>query len=233
VRRDHQQRGDRSQRVKQWKSIGASVHEGARSLRGCGLYPGRIWLAFLILLLFATPANAAPDVNRLFIYGDSFAHFADPYMQQNLLGWHIRSDAEAGRTAHGTPAALKGRKLAPVVHLSVGTVDEVDEPERFRRAVRRSMRIIGGDRCVVWANFFRPANSESKKNRWGPLNRILDQEAARRDNLVVVDWASMVERHLYWRIDGAHVDERGSKARARAVAQGVLDCAARVELPIG
>jgi hypothetical protein len=188
----------------------------------------------VILLLFVTPADAAADVHRLFIYGDSFAYFADPYMQENLPGWHIRSDVDAGRTAHATPAALKGRKLAPVVHLSVGTLDEVDEPDRFRRAVRRSMRIVGPDRCVVWANFFRPANSRSKKNRWKPLNRILDQESARRGNLVIVDWASMVERHLYWRTgDGAHVDERGSKARARAVARGARDCAARLEPTTG
>ena len=99
--------------------------------------------------------------------------------------------------------------------------------------MRRVLRATGSERCVVWANIYRPIIRNGEElNGWEPLNEILDKEAARRSNLVVVDWAAMVERHLDWRssFDATHVSERGNRARARAVARASEECYDRLRL---
>jgi hypothetical protein len=122
-----------------------------------------------------------------------------------------------------------GEDLPPVVHLSLGTFDDPEHLGRFRRAVRRAMRAAGPTRCVVWPNLFRSAAFvDPPRER---LNAVLAEEEVRRDNLVVVDWYSLVRAHTEWldKRDATHVNEEGYRARARAVADGVRECHARLE----
>jgi lysophospholipase L1-like esterase len=115
-----------------------------------------------------------------------------------------------------------------VVHLSLGTVDDPAHPERFRAGVRRAMRVVGERRCVVWPNMWRPVVTGPG---WDVLNAVLAQEAARRANLIVVDWAGIVAQHQDWlsKVDATHVSEAGYRARARAVASAVRECYRRLE----
>lgn len=184
----------------------------------------------------ALPASAAADLPRkLFVYGDSLAVGTEPYIPEALPDWRVRQDVIVDRHIRGTARALRdrGERLAPVVHLSLGTVDDPDRPGRFRRAVRRALRAVGSERCVVWANVYRPViRNGLELNGWQPLNEILDEEAARRSNLVIFDWAAMVEHHLDWRssFDATHVSERGYKTRARAIAGATEECYERLRL---
>jgi hypothetical protein len=184
-------------------------------------------LALLLALLIAAPAQA----KSLFVYGDSMAVGTKPYLPEDLPDWNVRQDVDYTRHAVGdAPPALAHSRLAPVVHLSLGTVDDPTKPRRFRRAVRHILRIIGPDRCVVWANIARPNRNRKDGTPvyrlWNRLNRVLEDEVDRRDNLVIVDWLSMVKRHPGWMsdVDGTHVNEHGYRVRARMIARGVRRC---------
>src|SRR4051812_31695005 len=173
-------------------------------------------------------ARGAPPPHRLFVFGDSFAVGTRPYLPRDLRGWRVEQDTFPNRGVDEAAPVLRrqGASLAPVVHLSLGTVDDPDHPERFRAGLRRAMRAVG-TRCVVWPNIFRPV---VEGQGWDVINAVLAQEAARRRNLIVVDWAGLVARHLDWLspADATHVSERGYRARARAVAGAVRECYRRL-----
>jgi hypothetical protein len=187
-------------------------------------------LALLLTAGLAVPAAAGEVERRLFVYGDSLADGTKPYIPEELPHWRTRQDAEPNRGAASAAAALRSRgdHLAPVIHLSLGTVDDPRHPRRFRRAVRGAMRAAGPERCVVWANIFRPAPWGYPT--WIRLNNVLTEEANKRDNLVIVDWYSAADRHHEWldRHDATHVDERGYRRRAEMVAAAVRKCHARL-----
>ena len=188
-------------------------------------------LAFVLAVVFTAPAGA--DVpKRLFVFGDSMAIGTEPYLPGELPGWRVKQDNDVNRAARTAAAALRdrGEHLSRVIHISLGTVDDPRRPRRFRRAVRRAMRVAGPERCVAWTNIFRPAPPGLP--RWTRLNRVLAREARERDNLVIVDWYSMAKAHPEWVSghDGTHVDERGYRRRARAVAAGVRECRERLQL---
>ena len=156
----------------------------------------------------------------------------EPYIPGELPDWKVRQDVGVSRHAVDAPRALRERRhLAPVIHFSLGTVDDPERPRRFRRAVRRIMRIVGPDRCVVWTNIARPHRKTRRGTAdyslWGRLNKVLEDEAGRRDNLVIADWLSMAKAHPEWMssFDGTHVSKKGYRARARLVARAVRACA--------
>jgi hypothetical protein len=192
-------------------------------------------LAVVVAALTLAPAAIAGAADRrLFVYGDSFALGTEPYLPGQLDGWQIETDAANNRHTRSVPAALRARgaQLAPIVHLSVGTVDDPTHPGRFRHRVRQIMRIVGKDRCVVWANIARPKvrPNGTGYNGWRPLNEVLRDEAGRRTNLVVLRWTALVRAHPEWvsTYDGTHVNRRGYRARARLVARGVRECQDRL-----
>lgn len=186
----------------------------------------------LLAIALAAPAaaSAAEPPPRMFVYGDSITYFMSPYLRPALPGWRVRVDAFPDRHARQAARVLRkrGRRLEPVVDIGLGTVDDPDRPAAYRRAVRSVMHVVGPRRCVVWPNIYRPSGDTGLD--WRKLNAVLDDEAARRRNLIVVDWRAMVLRHLDWRskVDGTHVDERGSRALARAVARAARACRRRL-----
>jgi len=201
-----------------------------------GVTRARTLACAVLAVGLALPASATADVPRkLFVYGDSFAVGTEPFMPDALPDWRVIQDVQVDRHLPGTARALRerGDRLAPVVHISIGTVDDPDRPGRFRRGVRRTLRAAGPERCVVWPNIYRPVWRDLKLiNGWEPLNEVLAEEAERRSNLLIVDWVAMVERHPAWRstFDGTHVSERGYRARARAVARASEQCYDRLKL---
>jgi lysophospholipase L1-like esterase len=196
----------------------------------------RAFACAVLGLALLSPAAAATSIpQKLFVYGDSLAVGTEPYIPDALPDWRVRQDVEVDRHIRGAARALRDRgdRLAPVVHISLGTVDDPDRPRKWRRAMRRVLRATGSERCVVWANIYRPIIRDGEElNGWEPLNKVLDEEAEHRSNLVIVDWAAMVERHLEWRssFDATHVSERGYRARSRAVARASEECYDRLRL---
>src|SRR5687768_7293343 len=114
----------------------------------------RLALCSLLVLLALGPggAGAQEPPRTLFVYGDSLAMFAAPFMPAALPGWRVEQDVVANRDAARAERALRSRRArrAGVVHLSLGTIDDPSRPDRFRLSVRRAMR-AAGQRCVVWA----------------------------------------------------------------------------------
>lgn len=187
----------------------------------------RLGLAVLLLIGAAAPAASA-DVPppHLFVIGDSVAYDNSSYLRQELPRWKIEENFGFARTARDTAhdlrlRALKGPPLAPVIHVSSGTGDDPDHPERLRRAVRRVMRVAGPRRCVIWANVWRLRLEEPT---FDTLNFVLAKEDAARENLRVIDWHAMVEAHQEWLVDLVHVNAEGNRARAQAVAHEARAC---------
>jgi hypothetical protein len=194
----------------------------------------KVALAVLVLLAVAAPAALAQaPPPRLFVIGDSLAYDNRPYLQRDLPHWTIQSDfsfaRSAAETAHDLRARDRRAQLPPIIHVSSGTGDDPSQANRFRRAVRRIMRVAGPQRCVVWANVWRLKLSEPT---FAVINFVLAEEAIAHPNLRVVDWHSMIAAHHDWLVDLVHVNEEGNRARAAAVAREVRACRRLLTAPV-
>jgi hypothetical protein len=184
----------------------------------------------LCILGAAAPTSAAAPPRHLLVIGDSLAYENRPYLAHRLRNWQIESDFSFGRsasdTAHDLWVLSKKAPLPPVIHVSAGTGDDPEHPERLARAVRRVMRIAGGHRCVVWANIWRLRLEEPT---FDTLNFALAAEDAVRPNLRVIDWHAMVEANRDWLVDLVHVNAEGNRVRAATVAREVGRCRTYLE----
>jgi hypothetical protein len=191
-------------------------------------------LALLLLLGAAAPAaSAQPPPRHLLVVGDSLAYYNSPYLREELRHWRIEEDVSFARTASEVADDLRvrarsGVPLPPVIHVSSGTGDDPSQPEGFRRAIRRVMRLAGPTRCVVWANVWRLRLVEPT---FATLNLVLAQEDLTRPNLRVADWHALVETRLDWLIDLVHVNPEGNRARAQAVAREARICRWQLKAP--
>lgn len=186
------------------------------------------------LLLFsavAAGAAAAAPSRRLLVVGDSLGQATVPYLERQLPHWRIAQDAHPNARSSEGAGAMRayGRRLAPVIYVSLGTIDDPSRLTDFQDALREIMRVAGPRRCVVWTNIFRP---DEHGFSYRAFNDELDRQAALRDNLRIVDWEQMVDGNLRWLVDDAvHVIEEGYGARARAVAREVRRCRASLSHP--
>lgn len=189
-------------------------------------------LAAALLAAALVPAGASATLvavnpsSSVLVVGDSLAVGLRPYLQQQL-GTDVAWDAKSGRT---TPqgmvalrAALKVVRPATVV-VSLGTNDG-SSPARFQDRINRMLAAIG-DRCVVWANIYRPA----RKGPYAALNAVLAGEASRFGRLHLVDWLSAVRRQAVTLPDGLHPDPAGFEYRSQLIADAVkADCQGTVD----
>jgi lysophospholipase L1-like esterase len=163
---------------------------------------------------------SALAVAALFVNGDSLAVGTKQHLPDALPGWKVTQSTAVSRHAHQGADVMRGRKLPPVIHVSLGTNDDPRQVEAFRSAIQDVMEVAGPRRCVVWTNIVRPP---VKGTSYAGYNRVLKQES--RENLRIVDWAAMVRRKPQWLADdGVHVSGAGYKARAKAVAREVKRC---------
>jgi hypothetical protein len=180
--------------------------------------------ALAIALALAAPASAHALSRNLLVDGDSLAVGTKPYIPKNLSGWKVTQSATVSRHAYQGADVMRsyGKALPRVIHVSLGTNDDPNDVDGFRAAVRDVMRVAGSRRCVVWTNIRRPPAAGAS---YAGYNKVLGQEARRRDNLRVVNWVRMVREHPEWLVgDGVHVNADGYKARAKAVARSVKRC---------
>jgi hypothetical protein len=161
---------------------------------------------------------------RVFVNGDSLAVGTKPYIPGFLPRWPVSQSTSVSRHAPEGVDILrsKGRGLAGVVVMSLGTNDDPHATDDFRGAIRATMRIAGPRRCVVWPNIVRPAVGGKT---YAEYNAILARENRRWDNLFVVDWVEMVRANPGWIYsDGVHPNATGYEARARAIARKTRAC---------
>jgi hypothetical protein len=184
----------------------------------------RLSFVTLMTLLLAAPASADAASRRLLVNGDSLAVGTKRYIPRALEGWKVKQSTAVSRHAYEGADVMRsyGRRLPRVIHVSLGTNDDPTQVEGFRAAIEEMMEVAGERRCVVWANIVRPPYEGTSYDGY---NRALAREDRARENLRVVNWARMVERHPEWLAqDGVHVSAAGYKARARAVARQVERC---------
>jgi hypothetical protein len=179
-------------------------------------------VAVVLALAAAAPAHAAE--RSLLVVGDSLAEGTRPYIPKELPGWRVRQSTKVSRHASDGDDVMRryGDRLPRVIHASLGTNDDPSQVDGFRAAIRAVMKVAGDSRCVVWANIVRPPYAGVSYRGY---NRVLAEEDARRDNLLVLNWKRMVHRHPEWPADdGVHVSADGYAARARATARLVRRC---------
>jgi lysophospholipase L1-like esterase len=156
--------------------------------------------------------------------GDSLAVGTGPYLERLLPSWRVTTSASIGRpTGAGLEVLRAWRGALPhVLVLSLGTNDDSRATAAFREAIRGAMALAGPDRCVVWPSIVRPP-FEGVSYRG--LNQVLAAEAERHPNLIVVDWARLVQDHPEWRApDQVHLTPLGYAERARAIAGALRPC---------
>jgi hypothetical protein len=176
-----------------------------------------------IALAAPSPVPAAPRRTLLHV-GDSLGVGTQWFLPAALPRWRIHAALAISRHAPEVPGivARYGRGLPRVVVVSAGTNDDPRALGSFRTAIRRTMRAAGRRRCVVWANIVRPAVAGAS---YRGLNVVLAEEARRRRNLRVFQWARMARRHRGWfGPDGVHPSGVGYRVRARGVAAVVRRC---------
>jgi lysophospholipase L1-like esterase len=167
----------------------------------------------------AAPTGNAP--HAIFDLGDSLSMGTDPYLRARLRGYRIQRKYDVGLHAYDAAEIVSrlGGSLPSVLVVSAGTNDDPREVSVFAESVSAVLASAGRARCVVWPTIVRPPISGFTYAR---LNQALARAAARRPNLVLVDWVGMVRRHPAWlRGDGVHASSAGYRARAKAIARAV------------
>ena len=176
----------------------------------------------------ALPASGArphrPRSHTLLVVGDSLTVGTRPYLRHWLGRWYIRTIVSISKQVTEGPPTLRafGRRLPRVIFVNLGTNGDPRAVSLFRRQVRRTMRIAGPRRCVVWSSIVRPPVAGRS---YHGLNAVLAQEARKRPNLMLFRWARMARRHPSWfGSDHVHVTAHAYNIRARAMARTIRRC---------
>jgi lysophospholipase L1-like esterase len=182
----------------------------------------------VVLAALVGLAAHAPDVDArkgrsLLVVGDSVAVGTRPYVRRFLRGWRVVQRTTVSMQAAEGPRVMRrlGR-LPRVVFVNLGTNGSPGAVGYFRSALRRTMRVAGRRRCVVWATVKRPPVGGTS---YRGLNRVLVRQARRRPNLILFPWLRMARRHPSWfSDDGVHVTAAAYRIRARAMARKIREC---------
>lgn len=189
----------------------------------------------MVLVLTVVDAGAAriPGSRTLLVVGDSLTVGTQPYIHRNLRGWRIHQRIAISTQVTDGPGILKGygRHLPRVIFVNLGTNGDPRATGTFLSAVRRTMRIAGPRRCVVWASIVRPPVAGASYQR---LNRVLADQARKRRNLIMFRWVRLARRHPSWfGPDHVHVTATGYEVRARAMATQIRHCREHALRPKG
>ena len=193
----------------------------------------RISIAVVLAIAIATAAFAvdraddepvARDSGAVTLVGDSLNVGIEPYLGDELAGWTIDARDRVGRTTEEGVAVLREerRALAPVVVVSLGTNDAEGTEARFAELVGEAVRLVGPNRCLVWATIVRDGAP-----RIG-FNQVLEEARSDRANVRLVEWAGIVGDHpALLAADLVHGTPDGYARRAAETADAVRSCPAR------
>jgi lysophospholipase L1-like esterase len=182
-------------------------------------------LGIAIVLTAAAASEArVPGSRTLLVVGDSLTVGTQPYLHRNLRRWRIHQRVAISTQVSEGPGILRsyGRRLPRVIFVNLGTNGDPRATGTFLSAIRRTMRIAGPRRCVVWSSIVRPPVGGASYAR---LNRVLADQARKRPNLMLFRWVRLARRHPSWfGPDHVHVTATGYTVRARAMARQVRKC---------
>jgi lysophospholipase L1-like esterase len=181
----------------------------------------------------STGVGYDPTARTAFVNGDSLAVGTRRYLQRFLPNWRLQQSYDISRHVFQGVDVIRqlGQALPPVIVVGLGTNDDPGMVSTFRREVREVMALAGRGRCVVWTSIVRPAYEGVS---YDGLNGVLTDEAARRDNLIVVDWVGLAAAHPAWfGPDGVHPTPEGYWGRAAAIARAVKSCHRELQRNVG
>jgi lysophospholipase L1-like esterase len=181
-------------------------------------------MAVAVVPVGGAGAAKPPASRTLLVVGDSLTVGTQPYIGRYLRGWRIHQDVSISKQATEGPGVLKrfGRRLPRVVFVNLGTNGDSHAVGLFRSSIRRTMRIAGPHRCVVWSTIVRPPVGGKSYHE---LNSALAAQARRRPNLMLFRWVRLARRHPGWfGPDHVHVTASGYRVRARAMAERIRAC---------
>ncbi len=205
---------------------GRTGRKGSRSRQRVALSvrPGRYEVTWFVRGDRVARASFRSRAPRVFVNGDSLAVGTRPYLPGDLPGWPIEQSASISRQAPEGVDILrsKGRGLASVIVMSLGTNGDPRASDDFAAAVRETLRIAGPKRCVIWPNIVRPSVAGTSYDAY---NDVLASLNRRNDNLYVVNWAAIAARNRGWfGPDGVHPGATGYTVRAKAIARKAIEC---------
>jgi lysophospholipase L1-like esterase len=183
-----------------------------------------VLVAAAALMTAATSTARVPGSRTLLVVGDSLTVGTEPYIHRYLRGWRIHQRVAISTQVTEGPGILRsyGRHLPRVIFVNLGTNGDPRASGTFLSTIRRTMRIAGPRRCVVWSTIVRPPVAGASYTR---LNRVLAEQARKRPNLIVFRWVRLARRHPEWfGPDHVHVTAAGYKVRARAMATQIRHC---------
>jgi lysophospholipase L1-like esterase len=179
-------------------------------------------LAVVVVVHQRGDADTPLDVGTATLVGDSLNVGVEPYLPDALPRWRIVADDRVGRsTSEGVAELEAGRPpLSSYVVISLGTNDTPGSVDAFRAKVAKVVRLVGPDRCLIWATIWR----DGKPNV--PFNDVLREAAEANPRMRLVAWAELIEIHPDWlAADHLHGNETGYRQRARAIADAMRSCA--------
>ena len=179
--------------------------------------------AIVSLLVAGVVAVACPaaraEQGPVLVVGDSLAVGMRPFLVPMLGDREVTWNARTGRT---TPQGLQVlRATLPqvtpaTVVVSLGTNDGSD-PRRFADRIRRVLRALPAQACVIWPTIIRPP----RKGPYGALDRVLRDQARRDPRFVAPSWDYAVLRGNVRLPDGVHPDDFGFLYRSRMIARAI------------
>lgn len=183
-------------------------------------------MALALVALWPAEDGAArvPGSRTLLVVGDSLTVGTQPYIRHFLRGWRIHQEVSISKQVTDGPGTLKryGRRLQRVIFVNLGTNGDPRATVTFLSSIRRTMKIAGPRRCVVWSSIVRPPVAGASYQR---LNRVLADQAAKRPNLIMFRWVRLARRHPSWfGPDHVHVTATAYRVRARAMAEQIRSC---------
>lgn len=161
------------------------------------------------------------DRGAVTLVGDSLSVGTEPYLRDALRGWTIDAHDRVGRATEEGVAVLRERRgaLASVVVVSLGTNDPEGSEARFAELVDDTVRLVGLERCLVWATIVRDGTPRAD------FNRVLERARSDHRNVRLVEWADLVEADpRVLAADLVHGTPEGYARRAEITARAVRDC---------
>lgn len=163
---------------------------------------------------------------RVYVQGDSLT-VGSAAPLRSALGRKVRDlgvDAAIGRhTNTGLDRLRSDRRArrADIWVVALGTNDG-PYPSVVRAQVRRSLRMAGPGRPVVWMTLRRPGG-------YARVNAMLRRLDRSHERLRVVDWARVTgTRRSLLAGDGVHATPSGYRVRAQLIADQTLELAGRM-----
>lgn len=172
-------------------------------------------------VVFAAGAAAAPGADVLVI-GDSLGVGMEPYLERELDGYGVRTDAEIGRGSAAGVDALAEHLTGDdeVIVFALGSNDDPSQPQALAASLTAANELAAG-RCLVLATL---EVSEYSGVPEEPLNEAIRDFANANANVRLVEWADVAAADPGILRDGGHATAEGYALRAALFRDAIESC---------